>query len=291
MLGAFLRQHALNLLCYAALMAAFGAVERLRPVEKQSARAFLFNLSLFSLLYLGLSLYYYEMARLHLYVAQFRQLRFGLSDFIGRDLSIVGLIGRFMLFVLAADFIKYWMHRAMHRVPLFWRFHRAHHSDRHFNASTNLREQWAGTIYGDMVFAVISAPLFGVLMLPVPLTAVYVAYGFFAHSNLRLPLGRLTPVIVGPHYHRIHHSRLPEHAGVNFASFFPVFDLLFGTYYAPAENEFPPTGLAGEQHTSLWRIQLLPFQGARIPTRPAAVTVSIEPPSSVAIRALTRETV
>jgi len=272
--------HALNLLCYGAMVGLFALIEWVRPVEKQSPRAFVFNLSLFSLLYLGLSGYYYEMARLHHYVEEFRQVRFGLSNFVGRDLSTVGLIGRFIVFILAADFIKYWMHRAMHRVPLLWRFHRAHHSDRHVNASTNLREQWAGALYGDLVFTVISAPLFGVLSLPVPLTAAYIAYGFFAHANLRLPLGPLTPIIVGPHYHRIHHSRLAHHTNVNFASFFPVFDILFGTYYAPAPDEFPPTGLVGEQHTSLWGIQLLPFQGAAIPITLAAPGAVDKDPSA-----------
>jgi len=267
MFGEFLSAHALNLACYGAFVAIFAGVERLRPVERQSPRAFLFNLSLFSLLYLGLSGYYYEMSKLHRYVANLREVHFGVSDFVGRDLGTIGLTLRFVLFVLAADLIKYWMHRAMHQVPLFWRFHRAHHSDRHLNASTNLREQWAGTLYGDAVFAVISAPLFGVLSLPIPLTAAYIAYGFFAHANLRISLGWLTPVFVGPQYHRIHHSRLPEHTNVNYASFFPLCDILFGTFYRPAANEFPPTGLIAEQHDSLWRIQLLTFEPVAAPKR------------------------
>lgn len=62
MFGEFLSAHALNLACYGAFVAIFAGVERLRPVERQSPRAFLFNLSLFSLLYLGLSGYYYEMS-------------------------------------------------------------------------------------------------------------------------------------------------------------------------------------------------------------------------------------
>ncbi len=275
MFGDFLRQHALNLVCYGAFVAIFALVERGRPVERQSPRTFLFNLSLFSLLYLGLSGYYYEMAKLNRYVENLREVRIGVSDFVGRDLTTISLILRFIVFVLAADLIKYWMHRAMHRVPLFWRFHRAHHSDRHLNASTNLREQWTGTIYGDAVFAIISAPLFGVLSLPIPLTVAYLAYGFFAHANLRISLGRLTPIFVGPQYHRIHHSRLAEHANLNFASFFPLFDILFGTYYHPARDEFPPSGLMAEQHNNLWQIQLLTFQRTTPPARQPAV----EPPN------------
>lgn len=267
MFGAFLRQHVVHLALYGAAILAFALIERLRPVERQRPGAFLFNFLLFTTIYLALSGYYFGMAVLYRHIAHFRVFHLGLPDFFGRDAGAIDLTMRFFLFVLVADFIKYWMHRAMHAVPLFWRFHRAHHSDRHLNASTNLREQWAGAIYGDAVFAFIAVPLFGALATPIPLTAAYLAYGFFAHSNLRLPLGRLTPVLVGPHYHRIHHSRLPEHANVNYSSFFPLFDILFGTYYAPASDEFPPTGLAAETHDSLWRIQLLPFQPAAPPAR------------------------
>jgi sterol desaturase/sphingolipid hydroxylase (fatty acid hydroxylase superfamily) len=270
MFGEFLRDHAINLLFYGAVIALFAVIERWRPVERQTPRAFAFNFALFATLYLGLSGYYFAMVRLHHYIEHIRQSGLGVPNFLGHDLNAAELMFRFVLFVMAADFIKYWMHRAMHRVPLLWRFHRAHHSDRHFNASTNLREQWLGTIYGDAIFALIAAPLFGAVSTPIPLTAAYVGYGFFAHSNLRLPLGRLTPFFVGPQYHRIHHSRLPQHANLNYSSFFPLFDIVFGTYYPPAPDEFPPTGLAGEQHDSLWRIQLLPFQHATPPVRTPA---------------------
>ena len=275
MFGDFLREHVVHLALYGVAILAFGAIERLRPVERQSPRAFLFNFALFTTIYIALSGYYFGMAILHRHIEHFRFLHLGLPDFLGRDFSAAELAMRFVLFLLAADLIKYWMHRAMHAAPLLWRFHRAHHSDRHFNSSTNLREQWAGAIYGDVVFALIAAPLFGALTTPIPLTAAYVAYGFFAHSNLRLPLGRVTPMLVGPHYHRIHHSRLPEHANVNFASFFPLFDILFGTYYGPSRDEFPPTGLADEQHDDLWRMQLLPFQPAPPPVRIPAVAPAV----------------
>jgi sterol desaturase/sphingolipid hydroxylase (fatty acid hydroxylase superfamily) len=79
------------------------------------------------------------------------------------------------------------------------------------------------------------------IMLPFVLTS----WLFFTHANLRLRLGILTPVICGPQLHRIHHSIMPEHLNKNLAQFFPVLDILFGTYYAPARNEFPSTGTPG----------------------------------------------
>ncbi len=279
MFGEFVRDHAITLAFYGTVVALFAVIERWRPVEKQTAHAFAFNLVLFATLYLGLSGYYFGMVRLHHCIESLRLLHLGWTNFVSRDQGTADLMFRFALFVLAADLIKYWMHRAMHQVPLLWRFHRAHHSDRDFNASTNLREQWLGTIYGDAVFALIAAPLFGAMSTPIPLTVAYVGYGFFAHANLRLPLGPLTPVLVGPQYHRIHHSRLAPHANMNYASFFPLFDIVFGTYYPPARDEFPPTGLTGERHDSLWRIQLLPFQHARPPRRavPPAEAAPIAP--------------
>jgi sterol desaturase/sphingolipid hydroxylase (fatty acid hydroxylase superfamily) len=76
---------------------------------------------------------------------------------------------------------------------------------------------------------------------------IVVATGFllFTHTNLRLSLGPLTPVVCGPQVHRIHHSRLPEHQDKNFAQMFPFIDVVFGTYWAPERGEFPPTGTQG----------------------------------------------
>jgi sterol desaturase/sphingolipid hydroxylase (fatty acid hydroxylase superfamily) len=50
---------------------------------------------------------------------------------------------------------------------------------------------------------------------------------------------------------------LPEHHDCNFNQFFPVFDVLFGTYRQPRPTEYPPTGLSsGEMplalHQMLW---------------------------------------
>ena len=64
----------------------------------------------------------------------------------------------------------------------------------------------------------------------------------FGHANLRVELGAWSVVVCGPQVHRIHHSRLPEHADRNFAQIFPWIDRLFGTYHAPCAGEFPPTG-------------------------------------------------
>lgn len=56
-------------------------------------------------------------------------------------------------------------------------------------------------------------------------------------------------------------SRLPQYRDRNFAAFFPLWDVLFGTYFAPARDEFPPTGVDGEKEfRSLGEATILPFR-------------------------------
>ena len=71
------------------------------------------------------------------------------------------------------------------------------------------------------------------------------AWGYIIHMNFRLDLGRLSLMLVGPQAHRIHHSILERHRDKNFAAFFPVWDILFGTFYRPKAGEYPPTGVYG----------------------------------------------
>jgi sterol desaturase/sphingolipid hydroxylase (fatty acid hydroxylase superfamily) len=57
----------------------------------------------------------------------------------------------------------------------------------------------------------------------------------------------LTYVLAGPRFHRVHHSLASKHRDKNFASFFPVLDLLFGTAYFPRQHETITTGLADKR--------------------------------------------
>jgi sterol desaturase/sphingolipid hydroxylase (fatty acid hydroxylase superfamily) len=39
-----------------------------------------------------------------------------------------GIAGGAVVGILVAQFVGYWWHRALHRVPLLWRFHQMRHS-------------------------------------------------------------------------------------------------------------------------------------------------------------------
>jgi sterol desaturase/sphingolipid hydroxylase (fatty acid hydroxylase superfamily) len=84
-------------------------------------------------------------------------------------------------------------------------------------------------------------------------------WGFVNHANVRVSFGPLTPLIAGPQWHRIHHSIRPEHRDTNFAALFPFIDRLFRTYYHPAADEYPPTGLSSHRETWMRDATISPF--------------------------------
>ena len=146
--------------------------------------------------------------------------------------------------LFAIDFAYYWYHRAQHRWPALWAVHELHHADRELNVTTSYRTHWLEAPFQAVLVAAPVVMLMGHRDPKLGLFLLIASRFFFlfSHSNVRLSLGPLTPLLCGPQWHRIHHSRLPQHRDRNFAQVFPCIDWLFGTYYSPRRDEFPPTG-------------------------------------------------
>lgn len=148
-----------------------------------------------------------------------------------------------LLYLLAIDFLFYWYHRAQHSFAWLWPIHELHHADAEVNAMTSMRTYWLELPIQVLIITLPTMLLFGSDPTAAKaLPFVTVVWLFFTHANLRLRLGPLSPWICGPQVHRIHHSRLSQHRDKNFAQYFPIYDILFGTYWAPEADEFPPTG-------------------------------------------------
>jgi len=157
--------------------------------------------------------------------------------------SGIGLLVSIPCYMLAMDGGEYLFHRAQHHIPALWALHSLHHSDPAVNVSTTPRHFW-----GDPFLKAITIySLVGLLFKTNPaVVGAYVLFGFynyFLHLNVRVGFGRWSTWLNSPQTHRLHHSYLPEHRDCNFAQFFPVFDLLGGTYRQAESNEYPPTGL------------------------------------------------
>jgi sterol desaturase/sphingolipid hydroxylase (fatty acid hydroxylase superfamily) len=142
------------------------------------------------------------------------------------------------------DFFQYWAHRLQHVSPQLWPFHRVHHSDPDVNASTAVRQSLGHYFISFSLIGLPTLIVCGVNVLDVAsATVLFAGWGYFNHANIRLHLGPLTPVFSGPQLHRIHHGIAPDYHNRNFAAFFPVLDVMFGTYRAPRVDEYPETGV------------------------------------------------
>jgi sterol desaturase/sphingolipid hydroxylase (fatty acid hydroxylase superfamily) len=239
----------------------FILVERIRPAEPhQPLRKILFNLQWY-VLYSVVSLGMIQLG-LNLVVPTLQQWLGAPLWQISAPRHIWGYGLAILAYFLATDFFYYWFHRAQHQLPFLWEQHKFHHSDTALNVTSTRRVHW---LEDPLVILFVALPIglllrFDGLELGI-LAFMEILWLQFIHMNLRLELGWLGRIIVGPQHHRLHHSFLPEHLDRNFAIFFPVWDMVFGTYYKPRRHEFPATGLAsGETYDHLWTGFILPLR-------------------------------
>lgn len=156
-----------------------------------------------------------------------------------------------LIILFTFDVFYYWFHRIQHTTAL-WPQHALHHAETHLSAATAFRHHLLENL---VKVPLVDVPLMFIFVHTVwqhptgwltSFATGFLAYlGIFAHSNLRIGYGPLNWVLVSPQTHRIHHSIESRHWNRNFAAYFPLLDVVFGTYYDPRPGEYPDTGIPG----------------------------------------------
>ena len=171
----------------------------------------------------------------------------------------IRLLAFSLLYAFVWDLSQYAMHRLQHASPFLWQTHRFHHDETALSAVAQARVHPTSYILA-ILFHMPVIVLFG------PQVPHFVAtflmfrfWGFLNHANLRVGVGPFAILVSLPQWHRIHHSALGEHRDRNFATFFPIIDWMFGTYYAPRPGEYPPTGLGEDPGRALHAATVGPF--------------------------------
>jgi len=140
-----------------------------------------------------------------------------------------------LLFVLR-DFIQWWTHRLLHRVPFLWEFHKVHHSVQQMGFAAHLRYHWMETVvYRSIEYLPLAMIGFGIDDFFI-VHIFTLAVGHFNHSNLTMPLGPLKYLFNNPQMHIWHHAEhLPKERkyGVNFGLTLSIWDYIWGTNYIP----------------------------------------------------------
>ena len=83
-------------------------------------------------------------------------------------------------------------------------------------------------------------------------------HNMYVHINVDWDHGPFRYVIASPRMHQWHHADLPRAYGKNLANIFPVFDLVFGTYYVPGPCK-EAFGVQGAPENDVVQLTLFPF--------------------------------
>lgn len=101
-----------------------------------------------------------------------------------------------LILFLVADFVQWWTHRLLHRVPRLWEFHKVHHSIEQMGFAGHLRYHWMENIvYKFMLFIPLS-------MLGYDTQDLFVVYmfctvvGHYNHANISVDK-RITGALLG----------------------------------------------------------------------------------------------
>ncbi len=156
-----------------------------------------------------------------------------------------------LVFFIVLDFVQWFTHVLLHRVPAFWEFHKVHHSVKEMGFAAHLRYHWMENI--------LYKPLktLGVMILggfePEQAYIVHfvaIAIGHFNHSNIKLTWGPLKYILNNPVMHLYHHAyNLPkEHPyGMNFGISLSLWDYMFRTNYVPESSGKITLGFPGDE--------------------------------------------
>lgn len=154
-----------------------------------------------------------------------------------------------LLFFVLLDFVQWFTHILLHKYPIFWKFHKVHHSVKEMGFAAHLRYHWMENI--------LYKPLktFGVMILfgfePTQAYIVHftaITIGHFNHANIKITWGPFKYILNNPVMHLYHHAySLPkDRNGVNFGISLSLWDYLFKTNYVPEDSGRIELGFPGD---------------------------------------------
>ena len=197
------------------------------------------------------------------------------SDFYAAMTTLPSSL-RLGLALLAGEVGFYWGHRAMHAVPMLWRFHAIHHAAEEMDFLVNTRAHPVDLFLSRLaglvpIYALGLAQPMGDQVDLVPVLAALIGslWGFFVHANLSWRFGWLESVLATPAFHHWHHTNDgPAVIDKNFASMLPALDRIFGTFYLP-KQAFPSAyGVEAPMPAGFWNQMFYPFAPGVPPAPP-----------------------
>ena len=141
--------------------------------------------------------------------------------------------------ILLLDVAIWFQHLITHKIPILWRLHRVHHSDRDMDVTTAIRfhpvEILLSMVLKVGLVYVLGPAAWAVVVFEIILNGT----AMFNHANIKLSPGLdrvVRAVMVTPDMHRIHHSRKRSEHDSNYGFSLSIWDRIFKTYIGDVEG-------------------------------------------------------
>ncbi len=167
------------------------------------------------------------------------------------NLSDLNWLVQMIIFFVLVDLVQWVVHKFLHTVPFFWKFHKVHHSVKEMGFAAHLRYHFAESMVYKPAKYVTMSLLFGFAFENI----FYIYFlstliGHLNHANLGWDYGPLKYLLNNPKMHIWHHAKvLPDShpKGMNFAISLSCWDYLFGTSYIPKDGRDIELGFPGDE--------------------------------------------
>lgn len=173
---------------------------------------------------------------------------FGITNLVALHIEEWPKVAQLIMMFVLRDFIQWWVHRLLHRVPFLWEFHKVHHSVEQMGFAAHLRFHWMENIvYRTIEYLPLAMIGFGIDDFFI-VHIIALTIGHWNHGNFTLNIGPLKYLFNNPEMHIWHHAyALPEDRkyGVNFGLSLSIWDYLFKTNYIPENGRDIRLGFPG----------------------------------------------
>ncbi len=175
----------------------------------------------------------------------------GLKSFAIMDLSALPAWAELLIFFVMMDFVQWFTHILLHRIPALWNFHKVHHSVKEMGFAAHLRYHWMENVLYKPLKTLVVMLIGG--FEPEQAYIIHfiaITIGHLNHSNIKLTYGPLKYIFNNPVMHLHHHAYvLPEGSyGVNYGISLSLWDYLFKTAHIPNEDAHTKLGFKGDEN-------------------------------------------
>jgi sterol desaturase/sphingolipid hydroxylase (fatty acid hydroxylase superfamily) len=162
------------------------------------------------------------------------------------------------------DLSYYWLHRLNHTVRFMWAAHIVHHSSKHYNLGTGLRNGWFTILYKPLFYMWLPAMGFHPEMVLVCM-GIEALWQFQLHTKYVPRLGFLEKFLNTHTQHQVHHAKNLEYLDKNHGGYLNIFDKIFGSWKDYDEkieieygvssdpNSYNPLVIVTHEYAKIWK--------------------------------------